>query len=93
MREEIIACALRGPGLPGGLLPKAELLPKEVSRKYSKQIPKPPQLAPLDAKEQWLYSSGVIQLLDLRSSREECARPLTLSLKLTLLLSLPLRVS
>lgn len=36
---------------------------------------------------------AVIQLLTLRSSPEECAQPLTLSLKLTLLLSLPLRVS
>ncbi|KAI3370699.1 hypothetical protein L3Q82_007257 [Scortum barcoo] len=39
---------------PGGTC--LEHLPREASRGHPKQMPKPPQLTPLDAKEQRLYS-------------------------------------
>ncbi len=39
---------------PGGTCP--EHLPKKASRRHLEQMPKPPQLAPLDVEEQRLYS-------------------------------------
>ncbi|KAI3373072.1 hypothetical protein L3Q82_006339 [Scortum barcoo] len=44
---------LSGPP-PGGTC--LEHLPREASRGHPKQMPKPPQLTPLDAEEQRLYS-------------------------------------
>ncbi|KAK3542720.1 hypothetical protein QTP70_000097 [Hemibagrus guttatus] len=49
------ACPGSSPGsLPGGACP--EHLPRETSRRHSKQIPEPPQLSPFDVEEQRLYS-------------------------------------
>ncbi|KAI3365133.1 hypothetical protein L3Q82_010117, partial [Scortum barcoo] len=49
------ACPGSSPGPPpGGTC--LEHLPREASRGHPKQMPKPPQLTPLDAKEQRLYS-------------------------------------
>ncbi|KAI3373181.1 hypothetical protein L3Q82_006505 [Scortum barcoo] len=49
------ACPGSSPGpTPGGTY--LEHLPRETSRGHPKQMPKPPQLTPLDVKEQQLYS-------------------------------------
>ncbi|KAI3364109.1 hypothetical protein L3Q82_010939 [Scortum barcoo] len=49
------ACPGSSPGPPpGGTC--LEHLPREASRGHPKQMPKPPQLTPLDVKEQRLYS-------------------------------------
>ncbi|KAK3532345.1 hypothetical protein QTP86_016026 [Hemibagrus guttatus] len=49
------ACPGSSPGfLPGGAC--LEHLPREMSRRHPKQMPEPPQLAPLDVEEQRLYS-------------------------------------
>ncbi|PWA26521.1 hypothetical protein CCH79_00001171 [Gambusia affinis] len=52
------ACPGSSPGSPpGGTCPKH--LTREASRRHPDQIPEPPQLAPLDVKEQWLYSESL----------------------------------
>ncbi len=49
------ACPGSSPGSPpGGTLP--EHLPRKASKRHPEQMPEPPQLAPLDVEEQWLYS-------------------------------------
>ncbi|PWA19406.1 hypothetical protein CCH79_00017164 [Gambusia affinis] len=53
-----VACPGSSPGPPpGGTCP--EQLTRDASRKNPNQIPEPPQLAPLDMKEQWLYSESL----------------------------------
>ncbi|KAI3369337.1 hypothetical protein L3Q82_007461 [Scortum barcoo] len=57
--ERDIVSLQRVLGLPRGPPPGGtclEHLPREASRGHPKQMPKPPQLTPLDAKEQRLYS-------------------------------------
>ncbi|PWA28305.1 hypothetical protein CCH79_00019015 [Gambusia affinis] len=46
---------------PGGTCP--ELLTREASRRHPDQMPEPPQLAPLDVKEQRLYSESLPDFL------------------------------
>ncbi|MED6255108.1 hypothetical protein ATANTOWER_004793 [Ataeniobius toweri] len=52
------ACPGSSSGPPhGGTCP--EHLTREASRRHSNQMPKPPQLAPLDVEKQWLYSESL----------------------------------